>query len=57
MRKTGKEASRVTESIVKGLFEKKGEKVALIDLRNIENRICDYFVITHAASTKQVDSA
>ncbi len=56
MRKTGKEASRVTESIVKGLFEKKGEKVALIDLRNIENRICDYFVITHAASTKQVDS-
>lgn len=56
MRKTSKEASRVTESIVKGLFEKKGEKVALIDLRNIENRICDYFVITHAASTKQVDS-
>ena len=56
MRKISKEASRVTESIVKGLFEKKGEKVALIDLRNIENRICDYFVITHAASTKQVDS-
>jgi ribosome-associated protein len=56
MRKTSKEASQVTESIVKGLFEKKGEKVALIDLRNIENRICDYFVITHAASTKQVDS-
>jgi ribosome-associated protein len=56
MRKTSKEACRETESIVKGLFEKKGEKVALIDLRNIENRICDYFVITHAASTKQVDS-
>ncbi len=56
MRKTNKEAALVTESIVKGLFEKKGEKVALIDLRNLESRICDYFVITHAASTKQVDS-
>jgi ribosome-associated protein len=56
MRKINKEAALVTDSIVKGLFEKKGEQVALIDLRNIENRICDYFVISHAASTKQVDS-
>jgi ribosome-associated protein len=56
MRKTNKEAALVTDSIVKGLFEKKGEQVALIDLRNIENRVCDYFVISHAASTKQVDS-
>jgi ribosome-associated protein len=56
MRKASKEAAQVTESIVKGLFEKKGEKVALIDLRSIENRICDYFVITDAPSTKQVDS-
>lgn len=46
----------MTESIVKGLFEKKGEKVALIDLRKIESRVCDYFVISHASSTKQVDS-
>lgn len=56
MRKPKKEATLITDSIVKGLFEKKGEKVALIDLRKIESRICDYFVITHAASTKQVDS-
>jgi len=46
----------VTDSIVRGLLEKKGEKVALIDLRNIENRICDWFVISHAASTRLVDS-
>ena len=56
MRKTSKEATLVTDSIVRGLFEKKGEKVALIDLRNIENRVCDYFVISHANSTTQVDS-
>lgn len=56
MRKTGKEATLLTSCIVKGLFEKKGERVALIDLRKIENRVCDYFVISHAASSKQVDS-
>lgn len=56
MRKTDKEATLVKDSVVKGLFEKKGEKVALIDLRKIENRVCDYFIISHATSSKQVDS-
>ena len=56
MRKSTVKAAGVTDSIVRGLFEKKGEKVALIDLRNIESRMCDWFVISHAASTKQVDS-
>lgn len=56
MRKTDKEATLVRDSVVKGLFEKKGEKVALIDLRKIENRVCDYFIISHATSSKQVDS-
>lgn len=56
MAKGKKEAAGVTNSIVRGLMEKKGEKVALIDLRNIENRICDWFVISHAASTRLVDS-
>jgi len=56
MRKAIKEEITVTDSIVKGLFEKKGEKVTLLDLRSLENRVCDYFVITHAISTTQVDS-
>ena len=56
MRKGTKATTGVTDSIVRGLLEKKGEKVALIDLRNIESRICDWFVISHAASTRQVDS-
>src|SRR5512133_4096219 len=56
MRKTKDDASLVTESIVKGLFEKKGQKVAMIDLRKLQNRVCDFFVISHAASSTQVDS-
>ena len=56
MRKTDKEATLVRDSVVKGLFEKKGEKVAIIDLRKIETRVCDYFIISHATSSKQVDS-
>jgi ribosome-associated protein len=56
MRKTKDDAYLVTESIVKGLFEKKGQKVAMIDLRKLQNRVCDFFVISHAASSTQVDS-
>jgi ribosome-associated protein len=56
MRKPKDETTLVTESIVKGLFEKKGKRVALIDLRNLDNRICDFFVISHASSSTQVDS-
>ncbi len=43
-------------SIVKGIFEKKGQDVLKIDLRKLENRITDYFVICHGSSTTQVDS-
>ena len=36
------------ESVTKGIFEKKGQNVLKIDLRKLENRIADYFVICHA---------
>jgi ribosome-associated protein len=42
--------------VIKGIFEKKGHYVLKIDLRKLENRIADYFVICHGTSTTQVDS-
>jgi ribosome-associated protein len=44
------------ESVVKGIFEKKGQDVLKIDLRKLENRITDFFIISHGSSTNQVDS-
>jgi ribosome-associated protein len=44
------------ENIVKGIFEKKGQNVLKIDLRKLETRIADYFIICHGSSTTQVDS-
>jgi ribosome-associated protein len=43
-------------SIIKGIFEKKGQNVLKIDLRKLETRITDYFVICHAASGTQVSA-
>ena len=43
-------------SIIKGVFGKKGQNVLKIDLRKLETRITDYFVICHAASGTQVSA-
>ena len=43
-------------AILKGIFEKKGQDVLKIDLRNLENRITDFFIICHGSSVNQVDS-
>ncbi len=44
------------DSVVKGIFEKKGQNVLKIDMRNLDNRIADYFIICHGSSTTQVDA-
>jgi ribosome-associated protein len=56
MKKRPDGADVLLKSVVKGIYEKKGHDVLKIDLRNLENRIADYFVICHGTSVTQVDS-
>lgn len=56
MRKISDGTELLLKSVVKGIFEKQGQDVLKIDLRKIESRIADYFVICHGASKTQVDS-
>lgn len=56
MKKRSDEDGILLENAVKGIFEKKGHNVLKIDLRKLENRIADYFIICHATSTSQVSS-
>ena len=44
------------ESIIKGIFEKKGYEVICIDLSQVENAICQHFVICHGDSNTQVNA-
>jgi ribosome-associated protein len=56
MKKRSDEDKVLLSSVAKGIFDKKGHNVLKIDLRKLENRIADYFVICHGSSTTQVDS-
>lgn len=56
MKKKSDETEILVDAIIEGIFEKKGNDVVKIDLRNLDNRVSDYFIICDARSTTQVDS-
>lgn len=56
MKKKSDGTDVLLQSVLKGIFEKSGQNVLKIDLRKLENRIADYFIICHAASGTQVSA-
>jgi len=44
----------ISEVIIHGMQEKKGNEIVRLDLRNIHSSVADYFVICHAESSTQV---
>jgi ribosome-associated protein len=52
-----KDAGRLlAESVIAGMLEKKAINITWLDLRNIENAVCDYFIICEGASNTQVEA-
>jgi ribosome-associated protein len=43
-------------SIIKGIEEVKGNDINILDLRNIDTSVCDYFVICNGNSNTQVNA-
>ncbi|MEY2702383.1 MAG: hypothetical protein RLY43_1016 [Bacteroidota bacterium] len=43
-------------SIIKGIEDVKGLDINILDLRGIDNRVCDYFVICNGTSNTQVNA-
>ena len=42
--------------IIKGIEEVKGNDIDILDLRDIDNTVCDYFVICNGTSNTQVNA-
>jgi ribosome-associated protein len=56
MNNNSQDALSLTDDIIKGIFEKQGEKLVKIDMRNLENPVCDFFLISHGNSATQVEA-
>lgn len=50
------DSEKLAELIIEGIQEKKGQQIQLLDLRDINNAVCDFFIICHGNSNRQVDS-
>ena len=48
------ESSYISELIIHGIQEKKGNEIVRLDLRNLHSSVADYFVVCHAESSNQV---
>lgn len=49
-----KESTSISEIVIHGIQEKKGNEIVRLDLRNIHSSVVDYFVVCHAESSTQV---
>ena len=56
MLKKNENTRALLNEIIKGIGEMKGENINKIDLREIENSPCEYFVICSGNSNTQVSS-
>ena len=54
MAKTEKNTDQLIAKIVEGVEEVKGHNIDILDLREIENTVCDYFIICDGTSNTQV---
>jgi ribosome-associated protein len=55
--KTKKDADQLlVDAVVEGVLEVKGRNISILDLRGINNRVCDYYVICQADSSTQVNA-
>ncbi len=56
MHKKEVELQEMLNSIIEGILEKKGKDIVNLDMRHIDNSVCEYFVICHGDSNTQVDA-
>lgn len=56
MAKKEKNNDQLIAHIIKGIEEVKGNDIDILDLREIENTVCDYFIICNGSSNTQVNA-
>ncbi|WP_369999719.1 ribosome silencing factor [Winogradskyella sp.] len=56
MTKENTNADQLITTIIGGIEEVKGKEITILDLRDIENTVCDYFIVCEGTSNTQVNA-
>jgi len=54
--KKDKNTDQLITQIIRGIEEVKGQDIEILDLRDLENTVCDYFIICNGTSNTQVNA-
>ncbi len=50
------ESFSLVDAVIKGIQEKKGQNIICLDLRKIQNAVCEHFIICQGNATTQVSA-
>ena len=56
MTKQKDNADQLITEIIKGIEKVKGQKISILDLRELENTVCEYFIVCEGTSNTQVNA-
>jgi ribosome-associated protein len=56
MTKENTSADQLIATILEGIEDVKGQHINILDLRDIENTVCDYFIVCEGTSNTQVNA-
>lgn len=56
MTKENSNADQLISVVLNGIEDVKGQNINILDLREIENTVCDYFIICEGTSNTQVNA-
>lgn len=56
MAKENNNSDALISTILEGIEDVKGKEIKILDLRDIENTVCDYFIICEGNSNTQVNA-
>ena len=56
MTKGNRTTDQLITAIVEGIEDVKGQNINILDLREIDNTVCDYFIVCEGTSNTQVNA-
>ena len=56
MAKKNGNADQLITEIIRGIEGVKGQKISILDLRKIENTVCEYFIVCEGTSNTQINA-
>ncbi len=56
MQKKFAETDQLIAQIIRGVEDVKGQDIEILDLRDLENTACDYFIICNGTSNTQINA-